>query len=69
MKENGMEQQIIVYKSSDGSELPVKTDGETMWMTIEQMTKMVEVTVPIYTIPDPAPERSLPLPKIMWFCK
>ena len=35
-----MEQQIIVYKSSDGSELPVKTDGETVWMTIEQMTKM-----------------------------
>ncbi len=35
-----MDQQIIVYKSSDGSELPVKTDGETVWMTIEQMTKM-----------------------------
>ena len=35
-----MEQQIIVYKSSDGSELPVRTDGETVWMTIEQMTKM-----------------------------
>ena len=35
-----MDKQIIVYKSSDGSELPVRTDGETVWMTIEQMTKM-----------------------------
>ena len=35
-----MDRQIIVYKSSDGSEFPVKTDGETVWMTIEQMTKM-----------------------------
>ncbi len=35
-----MDKQIIVYKTSDGSELPVKTDGETVWMTIEQMTKM-----------------------------
>ena len=35
-----MDKQIVVYKSSDGSELHVKTDGETVWMTIEQMTKM-----------------------------
>ena len=35
-----MDKQIVVYKSSDGSELPVKTDGETVWVTIEQMTKM-----------------------------
>ena len=35
-----MDTQIIVYKSSDGSEFPIKTDGETVWMTIEQMTKM-----------------------------
>ena len=35
-----MDRQIIVYKSSDGSEFPVKTDGETVWLTIEQMTKM-----------------------------
>ena len=30
MKANGMDKQIVVYKSSDGSELPVKTDGETV---------------------------------------
>ena len=35
-----MEQQIIVYKSSDGSELPVKTDGETVWMTQRQMCQL-----------------------------
>lgn len=33
MKESGMDRQIIVYKSSDGSELPVKTEGETVWLT------------------------------------
>ena len=35
-----MDQQIIVYKSSDGSELPVKTDGETVWLTQEQMCRL-----------------------------
>ena len=35
-----MGQQIVVYKSSDGSELPVKTDGETVWLTQEQMCKL-----------------------------
>ena len=35
-----MDQQIIVYKSSDGSELPVKTDGETVWLTQEQMCQL-----------------------------
>ena len=40
MKGNGMDQQIIVYKSSDGSELPVKTDGETVWLTQEQMCRL-----------------------------
>ena len=34
------EAQILVYKASDGSELPVKTDGETVWMTIDQMVKL-----------------------------
>ena len=32
-----MDKQIVVYKVSDGSELSVKTDGETVWMTIDQM--------------------------------
>ena len=36
-----MDKQIIVYKTSDGYELPVKTDGETVWMTIEQMVKLL----------------------------
>ena len=35
-----MDKQIIVYKSSDGSELPVKTDGETVWLTQEQMCRL-----------------------------
>ena len=35
-----MDKQIIVYKSSDGSELPVKTDGETVWLTQRQMCQL-----------------------------
>ena len=40
LEDTVMEQQIIVYKSSDGSELPVKTDGETVWMTQRQMCQL-----------------------------
>ena len=36
-----MNNQIIVYKASDGNELSVKTDGETVWLTIEQMVKLL----------------------------
>ena len=35
-----MDQQIIVYQSPDGSELPVKTDGETVWLTQRQMCQL-----------------------------
>ena len=35
-----MDQQIVVYKSPDGSELPVKTDGETVWLTQRQMCQL-----------------------------
>ena len=35
-----MDRQIVVYKSPDGSELPVKTDGETVWLTQEQMCRL-----------------------------
>ncbi len=42
-----MDRQIIVYKSSDGSELPVKTDGETVWLTQEQMCKLFARTQPV----------------------
>ena len=47
MEEGGLDQQIIVYKSSDGSELPVKTDGETVWLTQEQMCKLFGRTQPV----------------------
>lgn len=36
-----MDNQIIVYKASDGNELAVKTDGETVWLTIDQMVKLL----------------------------
>ncbi len=36
-----MENKILVYKASDGNELAVKTDGETVWMTIEQMVRLL----------------------------
>ena len=36
-----MDNQIVVYKSSDGNELSVKTDGEMVWVTIEQMVKLL----------------------------
>lgn len=35
-----MDKQIVVYKASDGGELSVRTDGETIWMTIEQMVRL-----------------------------
>ena len=35
-----MDKQIVVYKAADGSELSVKTDGETVWMTIDQMVRL-----------------------------
>ena len=35
-----IKQEIVVYKTADGMDLPVKTDGETVWMTIEQMVKL-----------------------------
>ena len=35
-----MNNQIIVYKASDGNELSVKTDGETVWLTQQQMCQL-----------------------------
>ena len=35
-----MDKQIVVYKAADGSEMPVKTDGETVWLTQEQMCRL-----------------------------
>jgi len=33
--------EILLYKTAAGEELPVKTDGETVWMTVEQMVKLL----------------------------
>lgn len=42
-----MDNQIVVYKASDGNELAVKTDGETVWMTQEQMCLLFGRTQPV----------------------
>ena len=42
-----MDNQIIVYKASDGNELSVKTDGETVWLTQEQMCLLFGRTQPV----------------------
>lgn len=36
-----------VYKASDGNELAVKTDGETVWLTQEQMYRLFGRTQPV----------------------
>ena len=36
-----MEKQIVVYKASDGGEFSVRTDGETIWLTIDQMVRLL----------------------------
>ena len=33
-----MDQQIVVYKPSEKIKMEVKTDGETVWLTIDQMS-------------------------------
>ena len=33
--------EIVVYKTAAGEELPVATDGETVWMTIEQIVRLL----------------------------
>ena len=33
--------EIVIYQTSFGDDMPVKTDGETVWMTIEQMVKLL----------------------------
>ena len=35
-----MTNEIVVYKDKSGAEFPVRTDGETVWMTIEQMATL-----------------------------
>ena len=36
-RQGGEQQQIVVYKPSEKTKLEVKTDGETVWLTQEQM--------------------------------
>ena len=31
----------MIYKTAAGRDLPVKTDGETVWMTVEQMVSLL----------------------------
>ena len=35
-----MEKQIVVYKAADDISLEVQTDGETVWLTQEQMCRL-----------------------------
>ena len=35
-----MDQQIVVYKPSEKIRMEVKTDGETVWLTQEQMCQL-----------------------------
>ena len=38
--ENQTNKDIIVYKTASGEDMPVKTDGETVWLTQEQMCRL-----------------------------
>jgi hypothetical protein len=42
-----MDNQIVVYKAPDGNELAVKTDGETVWLTQDQMCLLFGRTQPV----------------------
>ena len=37
---NEENREIVIYRTSTGDDMPVKTDGETVWMTVEQMVKL-----------------------------
>ena len=34
------DRKIVVYKTTDGIDMPVTIDGETVWMTVEQMANL-----------------------------
>ena len=42
-----MEKQIVVYKAADDISLEVQTDGETVWLTQEQMCRLFGRTQPV----------------------
>ena len=37
---NEDDREIVIYTTSTGDDMPIKTDGETVWMTVEQMVKL-----------------------------
>ena len=42
-----MDKQIVVYKTADDFSLEVQTDGETVWLTQEQMCRLFGRTQPV----------------------
>ena len=42
-----MDKQIVVYKTADDIRLEVQTDGETVWLTQEQMCRLFGRTQPV----------------------
>ena len=42
-----MDKQIVVYDGADNMRLEVKTDGETVWLTQEQMCRLFDRTQPV----------------------
>ena len=42
-----MDKQIVVYKGADDVRLEVQTDGETVWLTQEQMCRLFGRTQPV----------------------
>ena len=42
-----MDKQIVVYKGADDVRLEVQTDGETVWLTLEQMCRLFGRTQPV----------------------
>ena len=42
-----MDKQIIVYNGADDVHLEVQTDGETVWLTQEQMCRLFGRTQPV----------------------
>ena len=42
-----MDKQVIVYKGADDVRLEVQTDGETVWLTQEQMCRLFGRTQPV----------------------
>ena len=46
-KNTSLDKQIVVYENDSGVCLEVKTDGETVWLTQEQMCRLFGRTQPV----------------------